>query len=142
VCSLTDDQGGLAPPTSNTLVPDIKQPTPPSSERGQGSARSSEKMSSARRPSASKRSSAGGWSSIVTFVQNFFLLQIFPFYHILIVWVISPWYIFLFIHMLLKLKLYIAFYTFIHVYYSSTTIVYPYTKSVIFCLIKFCKLML
>ncbi|XP_060604482.1 cilia- and flagella-associated protein 70-like isoform X10 [Ruditapes philippinarum] len=53
-----DDQGGLAPPTSNTLVPDIKQPTPPSSERGQGSARSSEKMSSARRPSASKRSSA------------------------------------------------------------------------------------
>ncbi|XP_060604495.1 cilia- and flagella-associated protein 70-like isoform X22 [Ruditapes philippinarum] len=54
-----DDQGGLAPPTSNTLVPDIKQPTPPSSERGQGSARSSEKMSSARRPSASKRSSAG-----------------------------------------------------------------------------------
>ncbi|KAL4238526.1 Cilia- and flagella-associated protein 70 [Mactra antiquata] len=52
-----DDQGGLAPPTSNTLVPDIK-PTPPSSERGQGSARSSEKLSSARRPSASKRSSA------------------------------------------------------------------------------------
>ncbi|XP_053401249.1 cilia- and flagella-associated protein 70-like isoform X9 [Mercenaria mercenaria] len=53
-----DDQGGLAPPTSNTLVPDIKQPTPPSSERGQGSARSSEKVSSGRRPSASKRSSA------------------------------------------------------------------------------------
>ncbi|XP_052768283.1 cilia- and flagella-associated protein 70-like isoform X5 [Mya arenaria] len=53
-----DEQGGLAP-TSHTLVPDIKQPTPPSSERGQGSARSSEKLSSARRPSASKRSSAG-----------------------------------------------------------------------------------
>lgn len=56
--SFTDDQGGLAPPPSNTVIPEIK-PTPPSSERGPGSARSSDKMSSARRPSASKRSSAG-----------------------------------------------------------------------------------
>ncbi|XP_052275784.1 cilia- and flagella-associated protein 70-like isoform X5 [Dreissena polymorpha] len=55
----TADQGGLAPPASNSLVPDIKQPTPPPSERGPGSARSSDKMSAARRPSASKRSSAG-----------------------------------------------------------------------------------
>lgn len=63
--SFTDDQGGLAPPPSNVLVPDIK-PTPPSSERGPGSARSSDKVSSARRPSASKRSSAGR-SKVITF---------------------------------------------------------------------------
>ena len=78
-CSLTvhsfaDDQGGLAPPPSNTVIPDIK-PTPPSSERGPGSARSSDKMSSARRPSASKRSSAGRSRGHVWIPNPAFLLK-------------------------------------------------------------------
>lgn len=46
------DQGGLAPPS----VPDIKQPSPPSSDKPPTSARSGKGSISDRRMSASKRS--------------------------------------------------------------------------------------
>ncbi|KAL3873547.1 hypothetical protein ACJMK2_036646 [Sinanodonta woodiana] len=56
-----DDQGGLAPPPAiaNMMVPEIKQPTPPSSERG-ASGKSIDKASVPRRPSATKRPSVAG----------------------------------------------------------------------------------
>lgn len=57
------DQGGLAPPS----VPDIKQPSPPSSDKPPTSARSGKgSVSDTRRMSASKRSGKSPLYHVVT----------------------------------------------------------------------------
>lgn len=63
------DQGGLAPPS----VPDIKQPSPPSSDKPPTSARSAKgSVSDTRRMSASKRSGKSPLYHVVT-QWDFFL---------------------------------------------------------------------